>query len=90
MRTYEMTFKYIRGLMYVTILDSNGDRVAGPVRICEGQWLIPHSAYNYKGAGNFTVVEATKQYPIFDDFNTTCELRYYTLEEINNGVILSE
>ena len=75
--------------MYVTIFDITGTRIAGPVRVCEGQWLIPYQAYNLEGAGNFTVVEANKQYPLFGDFDTTCELRYYTLDEIENGVSLS-
>ena len=88
--TYVMTFKYIRGLMYVTIFDDFGTRLAGPLRVCEGEWLIPVKAYNMEGAGNFTIVEATEQYPMFDIFNSSCELRYYTLDEINAGVDLHE
>ena len=76
--------------MYVTITDASGNRIAGPVRVCEGQWLIPHRAYNFTGAGNFLVVEQNKQYPLFEDFDTTCELRYYTLGEIQEGVDLDE
>ena len=88
--SYVMTFKYIRGLMYVTIFDNAGIRMSGPVRVCEGQWLIPYQSYNVNGAGNFLIVEQTKQYPIFDTFDSTCELRYYTLGEIAAGVSLDE
>ena len=87
-RTYNLTFKYLRGLMYVTIFDVSGIRIAGPIRVCEGEWLIPSLAYNYEGAGNFTVVESQRQYPMFDSFNSSCELRYYSLAEINAGVHL--
>ena len=83
--SYTLDFKYIRGLMYVTIYNDGGDRVAGPVRVCEGEWLIPHQAYNYNGAGNFLVVESTGQYPTFEIFNSSCELRYYSAAEIENG-----
>ena len=76
--------------MYVTINDIDGNRVAGPVRVCEGQWLIPYKAHNYRNSGNFTVLESTKQYPLFSIFDTTCELRYYTLAEINAGVSFDE
>ena len=85
--TYVMTFKYIKGLMYLTVFDIEGTRIAGPVRICEGRWLIPHQSYNYEGAGNFVILEINRQYPIFDIFNTSCELRYYTREEIDSGDI---
>lgn len=88
--TYTLTFKYIRGLMYVTIFDASGTRIAGPIRVCEGEWLIPTKAYNTETSGNFTVVEATGQYPLFDIFNSSCELRYYTLDEIDAGVQLDE
>lgn len=87
-QTYTLTFKYIRDLMYVTIFNASGTRMAGPVRVCEGEWLIPHQAYNFEGAGNFLIVEATEQYPLFDIFNTSCELRYYTRAEIDAGVTL--
>lgn len=83
--TYVFTFKYIRGLMYVTVFDYEGGRISGPVRVCEGRWLIPNEAYNYDNSGNFMVVESTNQYPLFDIFNTSCELRYYTREEIEAG-----
>lgn len=86
--TYTLTFKSIRELMYVTIFNAYGERIAGPVRVCEGRWLMPHKAYNYENAGNFLIVETTKQYPTFDIFNKSCELRYYTLDEINEGVNL--
>ena len=88
-QTYTMTFKCIRDLMYVTIFDTSGIRISGPVRICEGEWLIPHQAYNFEGAGNFLIVEATEQYPTFDIFNASCELRYYTRAEIEAGVALN-
>ena len=88
--TYVMTFRAIRGLMYVTVFDTNGARISGPLRICEGEWIIPHKAYNFEGAGNFVVLEEHRQYPYFKDFNETCELRYYTLEEIDRGVTLDE
>ena len=88
--TYNMTFKYIRDLMYVTIFDIEGRRISGPVRVCEGEWLIPHDAYNYEGAGNFMVVEETRQYPVFDKFDTSCELRYYSKDEIDAGAATSE
>lgn len=89
-QTYVLTFKYIRELMYVTIFDVEGTRISGPVRVCEGEWIIPHNAYNFDGAGNFMVVEVNGQYPIFDNFNTTCELRYYTQDEINAGAFNDE
>lgn len=89
-KTYILTFKSIRGLMYVTIFNDSGTRISGPIRVCEGEWLIPVQAYNYENAGNFLIVESTKQYPTFDIFNKSCELRYYTLAEINAGVVLDE
>lgn len=85
--SYNLTFKAIRGLMYAIIFNTDGTRISGPVRVCEGEWLIPHKAYNHEGAGNFMVVEQTRQYPYFSDFNETCELRYYTQAEINAGEV---
>lgn len=80
--TYVLHFQFIRGLMYVTIKDTYGVIISGPIRICEGRWLITTEAYNYEGAGNFVVVEATRQYPMFEDFASSCELRYYSRDEI--------
>lgn len=88
--TYFMTFKYIKGLMYVTIFDIEGTRISGPVRVCEGRWLIPYDTYNYENSGNFMVVEFKNQYPLFDIFNTSCELRYYTKGEIESGNIADD
>lgn len=79
---YAFVFRYIKGLMYVTINNAYGERIAGPIRVCEGEWLIPYNAYNYDGAGNFRVIESKQQYPIFDIFNTSCELQYFTSDEI--------
>lgn len=78
-------FRYIRGLMYVTIQDINGNRIAGPVRVCNKEWLIPYSAHNYEGAGNFMVVNKNDEYPDFERFNEDCLLQYFTLDEIEEG-----
>lgn len=81
--TYTMHFQYIRGLMYITVDRYDGIRLAGPMRICEGEWLLPFKAYKTQNTGNFRVIEATRQYPMFDLFPTSCELQYYTREELD-------
>lgn len=72
--------------MYVTIYDINGARISGPVRVCEGEWLIPYESYNYSQSGNFAIYERQEQYPLFLNFNSSCEMRYYTAEEIQNMI----
>jgi len=86
--TYWFHFRYIRGLMYVTVDDDNGVRIAGPVRVCNKQWLIPHKAYNFQNGGNFAVSDARGQYPMFDRFADFCELQYFTLSEIESGEVV--
>ena len=81
--TYVFSIKRIRGLMYVTIDDIDGNRLSGPIRICNTEWLIPFDAYNYEGAGNFMIINREGEYPDFENFMDDCELRYYTKEEIN-------
>ena len=85
-QVFWMHFRYLRGLMYVTIEDDNGRRIAGPVRVCNNQWLIPHKAYNPLGSGNFVVVDSQGQYPFFGRFSKFCELQYFSLQEIESGV----
>lgn len=85
--SYWIHFRYLRGLMYATIEDSSGNRISGPIRICQGQWLIPNAAHNFIGGGNFIVVDNQGQYPMFDRFSSNCELQYYTLSEIESGEI---
>lgn len=87
--TYWFHFRYLRGLMYVTIEDDNSNRIAGPVRVCNKQWLIPNKAYNFRDGGNFVVVDNQGQYPMFGRFSENCELQYYTLAEIESGEVLS-
>lgn len=80
---YRFTIKRIRGLMYCTIEQLDGERIAGPLRICNGEWLIPYEAYNIQDMGNFVILDCEGQYPDFERFETSCELRYYTKDEIN-------
>ena len=79
---YRFTMKSIRGLMYCTIETIEGRRISGPKRICNGEWLIPYDAYNFNGMGNFMCIDCEGQYPDFERFETSCELRYYTKDEI--------
>ena len=79
---YRFHFQYIRGLMYVTIELTDGTRVAGPVRVCNGEWLIPYMAYSPDGGGNCRVVDDEGQYPMFDRFSSHGRLEYYTFEEL--------
>ena len=84
--TYVFSFKTIRSLAYVTIDSALDTRIVGPIRVCEGEWLIPYDSYNLQEGGNFMVVELNNEYPTFDIFNSSCELRYYSKEEIEKGV----
>ena len=84
--TYVFTLKRIRGFMYVTIEDSLGNRISGPLRVCNAAWLIPHTAYNNEGGGNFLILNQNNEYPDFKNFETSCQLRYYTAEEIESLV----
>lgn len=83
---YNLHFQHIRGLMYVTIDDRYGNRMAGPRRVCNGQWLIGESARNHEGAGNIVVVMDGDDYPEFANFSS-CQMRYYTLAEIEEGAV---
>lgn len=82
---YDMTFRHFRGMTYATVRDYNGNVIAGPVRCCNGKWIIPYPALNYAGAGNFMLIDDNGQYPDFRNFGKSCYLAYYTLEEIANG-----
>lgn len=79
---YLFHIRRIRGLMYVTITDRDSNRISGPLRVCNGEWLIPYAAHNIPGGGNFMIVDTTGQYPDFKNFETTCSLLYYPLSEI--------
>ena len=80
--SYQFHIRYIRGLMYVTISDMEGNRISGPIRVCNGEWLIPYMAYSPQGGGNFRIVDDEGQYPNFERFSTHCRLEYYSLSEL--------
>ena len=82
--TYVFTIKRIRGFMYVIIEGIGQNRIAGPLRVCNAAWLIPHAAYNYATSGNFIIVNRNGQYPDFENFSQDCELRYFTKAEIDS------
>lgn len=83
--SFEITVFSVRGLMYAIVNDGRGNRISGPVRCCSGQWLISGKARNYSGAGNFVFVTPGDDYPHFLKFGESCELRYYSQEEMSGG-----
>ena len=83
--TYTFEIRCIRGLMYAIINNVQNERIAGPVRICNNQWLMVCEARKPRGAGNFKIIDKWGEYPMFSSFPTSCELQYFSAEEIKEG-----
>lgn len=83
--TYNILFRYFRGMTYATITNDNDELISGPIRCSNRKWLIPYPALNYSGAGNLMFVDEENQYPQFMKFGNGCRLVYFTAEEIANG-----
>lgn len=83
---YDFRLHYFRDQMFVSV-SVNGRKVVDSLRAISGQWLIP---YKYQMTnGNFRFeCDDNSDYPNYENFETTCHLRYYSKAEyevIENG-----
>ncbi len=75
---YNITLNEIGGVMATTIIRDNAIVIQG-CRIVSGFPLIP---YLYKENGNFAFLTLNNEYPYWTKFNTSQNLFYLTIAEL--------
>lgn len=80
---YRFVLRYVRGLLYATVSDEDGNVLVGSLRCANYQMLLPFRRGSV--SGNFRFEDTQGQYPAYENFGVTCRLVHYTAEEISNG-----
>lgn len=78
--SYEITLKLVEGIMEFS-LSVNGNKVTDGERCFANQFILP---YPYMAEnGNFIFKTENEEYPNWENFGSTCQLLFYTRDEIN-------
>jgi len=86
---YQFDLHYFRGVLYCSVKTDTLELKNG-LRVVNNGWLIPYASWNIgqKNVGNFRFECLDDSYPSFENFGTSCFLRYYSydeIQELNNG-----
>lgn len=78
--SYEITLKLVEGIMEFS-LSINSTKVTDGERCFPNQFILP---YPYMAQnGNFIFKTENEEYPNWQDFGSTCQLLFFTREEID-------
>ena len=77
---YEIALKECNGIMSATII-RDGVTLVENRRVCAGMTLIPEG---YLEEGNFVILTNDGKIPYYTSFESTDELVYLTIEEVND------
>lgn len=80
--SYEITLKLVEGIMEFS-LSVNGNKVTDGERCFPNQFVLPY-LYMVNG-GNFIFKTENEKYPNWEDFGSTCQLLFFSSEEIENA-----
>lgn len=78
--SYEITLRLVENIMEFS-LSVNGSKVTDGERCFPNQFILPYP-YMLNG-GNFIFKTENEEYPNWENFGSTCQLLFYTTEEMS-------
>lgn len=78
---YSVTLKTYRSVVYGSV-SIDDEPICQSIRCVNNQWIIPYEAI-WSGKGNFRFECDDANYPNYENFGSSCHLRFYPSDEIN-------